>query len=393
MNAAKKALHAVDQRQQETPWLAFPVAVWKKFGDDQAGNLAALIAYYAFASIFPLLLVLVTVLDLVLGHDPALRQSVLSSAFGQFPVIGAQLKSNVHSLPGTGLALVIGLVLTFLGTRGVAAAAQNAFNTAWGVPIARRPGFPKSALRSVAMIIVVGTGIIATTLLSGLAGGGAAASVLSGPGAYIGAIAVSLLLNIGLFWLGFRLATASEVTTRELFLGALLAAIVWQILQLLGGYLVAHSLSKSSSLYGVFGVVLGLIAWLYLQAELTLYAVEAAVVKSRKLWPRTLFPPPLHEPDCRAYDLYAQTQQRFPGQEIDTRIAEDPTKPPAEQGKKDTPPAKQGQKNTAPAKQEPERGKRSQQKSRLSRLGVAALAGAALAGAAQELARWRSRSR
>ena len=84
MNAAKKALRAVDRRQQQTPWLAFPVAVWKKFGDDQAGNLAALIAYYAFASIFPLLLVLVTVLDLVLGHNPALRQNVLSSAFGQF---------------------------------------------------------------------------------------------------------------------------------------------------------------------------------------------------------------------------------------------------------------------------------------------------------------------
>ena len=426
MNAAKKALHAVDRRQQETPWLAFPVAVWKKFGDDQAGNLAALIAYYAFASIFPLLLVLVTVLDLVLGHYPALRQNVLSSAFGQFPVIGAQLKSNVHSLPGTGLALVIGLVLTFLGTRGVATAAQNAFNTAWGVPIARRPGFPMSALRGIAMIVVVGTGIIATTLLSGLAGG-AAASVLSGPGAYIGAIAVSLLLNIGLFWLGFRLATASEVRRNELFLGAVLAAIVWQILQLLGGYLVAHSLAKSNSLYGVFGVVLGLLAWLYLQAEFTLYAVEAAVVKARRLWPRTLFPPPLHDPDCRAYELYAQAQQRFPGQEIDTRIAEDPTKPADQQGQPGTAPAQPGRSNTAPAQPGPndtasaqpgrsntalaqpggpdsrrgpesKREKRSRQKSQLSRVSVpvlagAALAGAALAGAAQELARWRSRSR
>src|ERR1700693_2138156 len=119
MNAAEKVLRSVDRLQQRCPWLGFPVAVWKKFGDDQAGHLAALIAYYAFASIFPLLLVLVTGLDLVLGHNPALRQKVLGSAFGQFPVIGAQLKSNVHSLPGTGLALVIGFVLTFLGTLGV----------------------------------------------------------------------------------------------------------------------------------------------------------------------------------------------------------------------------------------------------------------------------------
>jgi inner membrane protein YhjD len=333
VNTAQKGLHSVDRLQQRWPGLAFPVAVWKKFGDDQAGNLAALIAYYAFASIFPLLLVLVTVLDIVLGHDPTLRQKILGSAFGQFPVIGAQLKTNVHSLHETGLALVIGLVLTFLGTRGVAGAVQNACNTAWGVPYVRRPGFPMAALRSVAMIVVVGTGIIATTLLSELAGGAAASvlSVLSGPAGYVGAIVVSLLLNIGLFWLGFRLATASEVRRNELFLGALLAAIVWQILQLLGSYLVSHDLSKSNSLYGVFGVVLGLMAWLYLQAEFTLYAVEAAVVKSRRLWPRTLVPPPLHDPDRRAYELYAQAQQRFPGEEIDIRIADDPTKQPADQ--------------------------------------------------------------
>ena len=333
VNTAQKVLHSVDRLQQRRPGLAFPVAVWKKFGDDQAGNLAALIAYYAFASIFPLLLVLVTVLDIVLGHDPTLRQKILGSAFGQFPVIGTQLKTNVHSLHETGLALVIGLVLTFLGTRGVAGAVQNACNTAWGVPYVRRPGFPMAALRSVAMIVVVGTGIIATTLLSELAGGAAASvlSVLSGPAGYVGAIVVSLLLNIGLFWLGFRLATASEVRRNELFLGALLAAIVWQILQLLGSYLVSHDLSKSNSLYGVFGVVLGLMAWLYLQAEFTLYAVEAAVVKSRRLWPRTLVPPPLHDPDRRAYELYAQAQQRFPGEEIDIRIADDPTKQPADQ--------------------------------------------------------------
>jgi membrane protein len=330
MNAAKKMIHSLDQIQQRRPWLAFPAAVWKKFGDDQAGNLAALIAYYAFASIFPLLLVLVTVLDLVLGHDPALRQKVLGSAFGQFPVIGSQLKSNVHSLPKTGLALIIGLVLVFLGARGVATAAQNAFNTAWGVPLARRPRFPMSALRSVAMIVVVGTGIIATTLLSGLAGG-AVASVLSGPAAYVGAIVVSLVLNIGLFWLGFRLGTGSEVRRNDLFLGAALAATVWQLLQLLGGYLVSHELARSNSLYGVFGVVLGLLAWLYLQAEFTLYAVEAAVVRARRLWPRTLFPPPLHEPDCRAYEMYAHAQERFPGQEIDTRIAADPTRKAADQ--------------------------------------------------------------
>src|SRR5260370_41462694 len=131
MNAAEKVLHSVDRLQQRWPGLSFPVAVWKKFGDDQAGNLAALIAYYAFASIFPLLLVLVTVLDLVLSHNPAARERVLNSALAGFPLIGDQLKQNVHALGQTGAALVIGLVLTFLGALGIAAAMQNALNAVW----------------------------------------------------------------------------------------------------------------------------------------------------------------------------------------------------------------------------------------------------------------------
>src|ERR1700751_5547844 len=122
MNRAEQAVRGLDRLQQRHG----PVAVGKKFGDDQAGNLAALIAYYAFASLFPLLLVFVTVLDIVLRDAPTLREQVLSSTFGQFPVIGPELGHNVHSLNATGPALVIGLVLTFLGARGVAGAVQNA---------------------------------------------------------------------------------------------------------------------------------------------------------------------------------------------------------------------------------------------------------------------------
>jgi membrane protein len=314
MNAVQKLVNWVDHAQQGRTWLAFPVAVWKKFGDDQAGNLAALIAYYGFAALFPLLLVLVTVLDIVLRSDPALREQVLNSAFGHFPVIGDQLKRNVHGLKETGPALAIGIILTFLGARGVAGAAQNALNTVWGVPMFRRPGFPWSMLRDIALILAVGIGLLATTLLSGLAGN--AAQSLGGWGGQVATIVVSLILNIGVFWLGFRLATAKEVGTREMLPGAVLAAIVWTILQLAGTLLIAHTLSRSSSLYGVFGVVLGLLAWLYLQAQFTLYAVEANVVAARRLWPRSLAPPPLTNEDRRALDMYAKSQERRPEQDI-----------------------------------------------------------------------------
>lgn len=318
MNRAERAAHALDRLQQRHSWLAFPVAVWKKFGDDQAGNLAALLAYYAFASLFPLLLVFVTVLDLALSNSPSLQATVLNYTFAQFPPqVGHQLE-GLQSLHRTGVALVVGLILSFLGARGVAGAAQNALNTIWAVPRTRRPGFPWSLLRSLALIVVVGLGLVITSVLSGLAAG--ESHTLGGPAAHVAAIAVSLLLNIGLFWLGFRLTTSRVIATRDLFLGALLAAFVWQILQVAGGYFVGHQIAHSQPLYGTFALVLGMLAWLYLQAQFTLYAVEIAVVRARRLWPRSLVPPPLTPQDRRAYELYVGAEQRRPEEVIDVRM-------------------------------------------------------------------------
>ena len=232
MNRAGQAVRTLDRVQQRHGWLAFLVAVWKKFSDDQAGNLAALVAYYGFASLFPLLLVFVTVLDIVLRGDPALRDRVLSTTLAQFPGFHAQL-SNVHSLPATGPALVLGLILTFLGARGVAGAVQNALNTVWAIPYYRRPGFPWNLLRGLAMITVVGLGLIVTSFLTGVAAG--VGRVLTGTSGPAGTVVVSLVVNIAVFWLAFRLGTAREVTWREHFPAALASAVVWQILLLTGG--------------------------------------------------------------------------------------------------------------------------------------------------------------
>ena len=314
MNLVQRAVRAADQLQQRHAWLAVPVAVWKKFGDDQAGNLAALVAYYAFVAIFPLLLVLVTVLDIVLKNDSGLRQRVLNAALTQYPVVGPDLEHSIGRLHETGIALVIGLLGTFIGARGVASALQNALNSAWEIPFDRRPSFPWSWLRSFALMFVIGLGFIVTTSLTTLAGG--AGRVLPGAGAHVLAVVVSLALNFGLFWLGFWLATAREVTWRQLRLGAVFSAIVWQVLQTFGGYFLSHQLAHASPLYGTFALVLGLIAWFYLQAELTLYAVEINVVRAYRLWPRSIAPPPYTEQDRRAYELYADVEKRRKQEDI-----------------------------------------------------------------------------
>jgi membrane protein len=288
MSGIKRPMHAADRFQQRSPALGFPVAVWSKFKDDRAGNLAALIAYYAFAALFPLLLVLVTVLNIVLKNDPSLRSSLLNSAVAQYPVIGSEIQHNLGSLPGTGLPLVIGLLLLLLGARGVAGAMQHAMFEVWGIAEESRPKFLMSQLLGLALVFTIGIGLIVTSFLSGVAGG--VGHVINGTVVHVGTVLVSLVLNVGVFWLGFRIATAFRVRWRDLRTGAVIAAVCWQVLQLVGGYVVGHQLHRSSELYGTFGIVLGLLAWLYLEAEVTLYAAEVDAVLARHLWPRSILP-------------------------------------------------------------------------------------------------------
>jgi membrane protein len=318
MNPARPVMRAVDKFQQRRPVLAFPIAVWKKFGDDSAGSLAALIAYYAFGSIFPLLLVLVSVSSIVLHGHPALQTTVQNDVARDFPGLKGLVPKK--GISGAGFGLGAGLVLMFFGARGVASAAQNAFNQVWEVPMVRRPGFAPATLRSIGLILAVGLGQIATLIISGLAGG--VGHSFTGAGAYVAATAVALILNVGLFWTAFRLGTSPEVAGRDLWLGAIISAIAWQILQSVGTTLLRDDVAKSSAVSATFAVVLGLLAWFYLQAEITLYAVEVSVVHARRLWPRSMFPPPLTEQDLRAYEMYAKVQQRRPEQEIESRFPE-----------------------------------------------------------------------
>src|SRR2546430_2624061 len=150
-----------DRFQQRHRVLAIPMAVLKKFGDDQGGNLAALVAYYAFFSLFPLLLVFVTILGFVLQGDPAAQQSVEHSVTSQFPGIGASLK--LDSLHGHTLVLVFGLVTSLLSGLGVTNAAQNAMDRVWAVPFKKRPNFVQSRLRGLALLFSLGAMFLVAT--------------------------------------------------------------------------------------------------------------------------------------------------------------------------------------------------------------------------------------
>lgn len=319
MARLKALLRRIDEYQRTHPWLAWPLAVVKKYGDDQAGNQAALITYYAFFSLFPLLLVAITVLGILLAHSPSLQHKILNSAFQDFPVVGTQLRKNIHSLNRTGLGLGLGLVGTFYGARGVASAMQNAFNHLWHVPKADRPGFPKNMLRSFAIILAGGGGLLVTTALSGLGSG-----TISSLGAWgrVGAFAVALVLNVAVFWVAFRLTIAKSVPGRDFRLAAVMAAVLWQLLQGFGTFLVQHELKNASEVYGTFAFIIGLLWWIYLQAQFTLYAMEVDVVRAHRLWPRSMVQPPLTQADLRAYRLYVEEERRRGPEEVSVQFNE-----------------------------------------------------------------------
>jgi YihY family inner membrane protein len=309
-------LRRLDRLQQRWRALAFPFAVVRKFGDDQAGSLAALVAYWGFFSLFPLLLVLVTILGIVLRGHSALQRSILSSALTNFPVIGADLQRGTHTLSGHAtLSLVVGIGLALWAGLGVVRAMENAMNTVWQVPFRRRPNFWISVGRAILMLALLG---LVTVLSAGVAAVGGASHVWWW--AALGVV-LSLALNFALFMLAFRILTTADVSWSDVRVGAAVGAVAWTALQALGGYVVGHQLQHASATYGTFAIVVGLLGWMYIGAQLTLYAAELNVVRAERLWPRSLIQPPLTEADRRQLELLAKVGERRKGQVVVTTLA------------------------------------------------------------------------
>jgi YihY family inner membrane protein len=319
----------LDDYQQRHRWLGFPLAVVYKYADDQAGYLAALITYYGFLSLFPLLLLFVTILGFVLNGNPELQQRVLGSALQQFPIIGTQLRENVHSLRGSGAGLVVGVLVSLYGGLGVAQATQAALNRVWSVPRNERPNPLLSRARGLLVLLLMGTGVIVTTVLSALGAAGAEYGTDIGMGARVLATALSVAANVVLFVVAFRLMTAREIGTRDVLLGAVCAAVGWQVLQSLGVYYVASHLKGATEVYGLFGLVLGLVLWIYVEAVIVVLSAEINVVRARRLWPRALLTPftddvELTRADERAYTGYADSERHKGFEEVDVSFNNPP---------------------------------------------------------------------
>ena len=303
----------VDAFQRRHPVVGFPIGVIYKFGEDQGPYLAALITYYGFLSLFPLLLLLTSVLGFVLDGRPELQQQILDSTLSQFPVIGDEI-ADPQGLRGNTGAIIVGGLVALYGALGIAQALQNAMNVTWAVPRNHRPNPIRARLRSLRFIAVAGIAVVATTILSGAGSSAGAFGIDVGMRNTVAALLVSILVNGAVFVVTFRMFRPDKVRSRDVLPGAIVAAVIWQLLQFFGTAFVGNIVKDSGAAYGVFALVLGLLAWIYLAAVGVVIGAEINVVRTKRLYPRALLTPftdnvDLTDADRRAYHDAVSSQQ------------------------------------------------------------------------------------
>jgi YihY family inner membrane protein len=245
---------------------------------------------------------------------------VIDSALGQFPVIGRELR--VGSLEGNWGALALGTAAAVWAGMGVFLAVENALDHIWGVPHSRRANALHRRARALLLLVVLGGGVLVTTALAG------SGSVGSGLGLawWLGSVAVALAVNFAIFAVAFRVLPSLDLGWECVWRGALVAAVAYEGLQLLGGYYVGHTLRNASAVYGTFALVIGLLAWIYLAAHVVLLAAEVNVVSTRHLWPRSagLFgEAPSTAADREALEQRAAVEQRRDDQDVAVTFGDD----------------------------------------------------------------------
>ncbi len=332
----------LDAFQRQHPVLGFPLGVVYKFIDDQGPYLAALITYYGFLSLFPLLLLLTSILGFVLQDRPDLQQRILDSTLSQFPVIGEQL-GQPQGLQGSVGAIIVGALVALYGALGVAQAIQNAMYATWSVPRNHRPNPIRARLRSLRLIAVAGLAVVATTVLSGAGSSGGAFGADVGTRNTAFAIAAAVLVNVAVFIAAFRIFRPAGARRRDVLPGALVAAVIWQLLQFFGAVYVANVVKDADATYGVFALVLGLLAWIFLAAAGVVIGSEVNVVSARRLYPRALLTPftdnvDLTEADLRAYRDAVSAQQFKGFQSVTVHYEDDGQHASARRARNEPPP-------------------------------------------------------
>ncbi|MBI5089149.1 MAG: YihY/virulence factor BrkB family protein [Actinobacteria bacterium] len=315
-------LGRIDLWQQRHRATAFPVGVLKKFGDDRAGRLAALIAYYGFFSVFPALLAMVTILLFVLKNRPGLRTDIADSAVAQLPVVGDEIaKSLANPIGGSTIGLVIGLAGALWAGLGMVQASQDAMNEVWAVERSRYPNFIMKRVRSLIMLALMGSLVIASTIVSQLV-----SIVAPGVLGVVLLFAATVALNVLVFMVAFRVLTVADLDWATVLPGAAFAGVAYTVIQYFGGIYVSRTVNGASDTYGTFAIVIGLLSWIFIIAQVTMLGAEINSVRATRLWPRSLFNPPATAGDHRSHAAQAKAQKMDSSMDVDVEFDSTPAR-------------------------------------------------------------------
>lgn len=317
------AQSAVDRAQRRFPPLGYPIAVVYKYIDDMGSYLSALLAFYAFVSLFPLLILGSTILGVVLNGDPGLQQRLIASALNEFPIISDQITSP-NALAGSWVSITVSTLVALYGALGSAQAFQYIANSVWQVPRNSRPNPFAARGKSVGLVALLGTALLATIGLTQVVPRLVHLAGLASLGVNLGTLGIDVLA----FLVAYHVATSRSLSWREIWPGAVFAAIMWQVLQRFGNLYVEHVLQRNKGT-GTLAVVLGLMLLLFIAGIIIVLSMEINAVWTLRLWPRALLTPfsdrvELTPADVRAYSGLTKSTRLKGFQQIDVRFDKPP---------------------------------------------------------------------
>jgi YihY family inner membrane protein len=309
-----KLTQRIDGAQKRFKGTSVAVATFKKFSEDKTTTLAATVAFWGFFSIFPLFLVLVTVLGWVLPSSE--KANVLQHVAAMFPLLDP---TTINGLTGAWWALVVGLVTALWSGIGAVRTVQNAFNSVWEIPYHERPRLIEQVGRSLFVLVTIGAGIVISTLISGFVTSSSTGVNLGVVGRVIGFL-ISIALDVGLFVASFRLLTDRDISTRDVLPGAIFSGIVFFILQEVSAFIISRHLKSAQPTYGHFATVITILWWFYLQSVITLFGAQLNVVLKQRLYPRSLVQAPQTDADHRVLQAYAEERTYQPEEKVRAEV-------------------------------------------------------------------------
>ena len=297
-----RMLARADRWQRRHPMVAFPYAVLRKYDDDEAGRDAALIAYYGFLSVFPLLLLGVAVVSRALVGDAELRQRVVDA------IVPATLRSTVDdalaALPTSTLPFTIGLIGLLFSASGVVYSVDRAVNHIAAVPRWARVNVVVRLVRALVTVAILLAGVVAVGVLTVAV---AAVPGLPMTGRVVGALGTCLVAFVVLVACS-RMLLDRPAPLRSLWPAAVVGAVAVTAMLNLGAVLLTVLVTGAGPVYGGFATVAAIFTLLTLISRVLVYAAEAAAVHHARLWPRALDPTRPTEADARALLLLCREQ-------------------------------------------------------------------------------------